>query len=104
MTHCNLSQFFLKKHPTLKVEIGCHTDSRGRDTLNIMLSDFRAKYVREYLIYEKGINSNRLIYKGYGEGLPIVSERDILKAKTEKEKEKLYRINRRTDLKVIEVK
>ena len=94
---------FLKKNPTLKVEISCHTDSRGRDTLNIMLSDFRAKHVRDYLINEKGIAANRLTFKGYGESAPIISAKEILKAKTNRDKEKLYSINRRTELKVLEV-
>lgn len=93
---------FLKKNPTLKVEISCHTDSRGRDTLNIILSDFRAKHVRDYLINEKGIAANRLTFKGYGESAPIISAKEILKAKTSREKEKLYSINRRTELKVLE--
>ena len=95
---------FLKKYPTLKVEISCHTDSRGKDTLNLMLSDFRAKHVWDYLIKEKGIDSTRLNYKGYGETLLIVSDSEILKAKTKEEKEQLHKINRRTELKVIDVK
>jgi outer membrane protein OmpA-like peptidoglycan-associated protein len=95
---------FLKKYPILKIEISCHTDSRGKDTLNIMLSNFRAKYVMDYLIKEKGIDSNRLNYKGYGETRLIISDSEILKAKTKEEKEQLHKINRRTELKVIDVR
>lgn len=95
---------FLKKYPILKIEISCHTDSQGKDTLNIMLSNFRAKYVWDYLIKEKGIDSNRLNYKGYGETRLIISDSEILKTKTKEEKEQLHKINSRTELKVINVK
>ena len=95
---------FLKKYPTLKIEISCHTDGRGKDTLNIMLSNFRAKHIWDYLIKEKGIDSNRLTYKGYGEIRLIVSVSEILKVRTKEEKEKLHKINRRTELKVIDVR
>ena len=94
---------FLKKYPALKVEISCHRDSRGKDTANIILTDFWAKSVRNYLIEEKGIDSTRLTYKGYGETLLIISDKELLKAKTNEQKDKIHRINRRTELKVLEV-
>ncbi len=95
---------FLKKYPTLKVEISSHTDSRGSTKGNLQLSKFRAEHVWDYLIKSKGIDSTRLHYKGYGATLLIIPDAEILKVKTREEKEKLHKINRRTELKVIDVK
>jgi len=95
---------FLKKHLTLKIEISCYTDSRGAVNGNLQLSKFRAENVWDYLIKGKGIDSTRLSYKGYGKSSLIISDNEILKAKTKEEKERLHKINRRTELKVIDVK
>lgn len=94
---------FLKRFPNLKVEIGCHTDSRGAADGNHRLSEFRAKHVLEVLVIDHGIEASRITCKGYGESTPIISDKEILKAKTDKGKSKLYAINRRTELKVLEV-
>ena len=49
------------------INIESHTDSRGRDDYNLILSDKRAKATRDYII-SKGIAPNRIINaKGYGE-------------------------------------
>lgn len=103
MDSLNIVAEFLKKHPSLKVEIGCHTDSRGDSNKNLQLSIFRAEKVREYLITAKGIDASRLTCKGYGETFNIISESEILKAKTKEDIEKLHRINRRTELKVLAI-
>lgn len=94
---------FLKKYPNLKVEIGCHTDTRGATQGNNLLSDFRAKHVLDVLVIHHNIDSTRVTCKGYGETLPIISEKEVLKVKSEKEQLKLHAINRRTELKVLEV-
>ncbi len=60
----------INKNPKIKVEISGHTDSKGSDEYNLKLSQSRAKSVVEYLI-NKGIDSKRLIAKGYGETQPI---------------------------------
>ncbi len=60
----------LEEHPTMKIEIGGHTDNRGAIEYNQRLSENRAKSVVKYLI-NRGINENRLKYKGYGELSPI---------------------------------
>ena len=44
-----------------------HTDSRGLDEYNMGLSKNRALAVKQYLIYNFGINSNRLTAVGRGE-------------------------------------
>ncbi len=62
---------FLKENPTIKVAIQGHTDDVGDDNQNLVLSDNRAKGVRDYLI-SLGINGSRLSAKGYGETQPKV--------------------------------
>ena len=57
---------YLKEHPEVVLEIGSHTDSREEDAYNLWLSNRRAKRTLEYII-GKGIASNRLTAKGYGE-------------------------------------
>ena len=60
----------LQDNPTLKVEISGHTDNTGNAKDNLTLSANRAKAIVDYLT-EKGIESNRLSYKGYGDTQPI---------------------------------
>ncbi len=61
----------LKDNPTIKVEIGGHTDSRGSKATNQRLSEARAASVRNYLINTHGISGDRLTAVGYGEDMPI---------------------------------
>jgi len=56
----------MRDNPTLEIELGSHTDSRGVDIYNIDLSQRRAKSAVEYLI-KRGIDRSRMIAKGYGE-------------------------------------
>ena len=56
----------LKKYPELSIEVGAHTDSRGLDQYNLILSNKRALSVRNYLI-NHGISTARVSFKGYGE-------------------------------------
>jgi outer membrane protein OmpA-like peptidoglycan-associated protein len=64
----------LRDFPTIQVEVQGHTDSRGNDDYNLRLSDARAQAVREYLV-SHGIDASRLTARGYGETLPIESNR-----------------------------
>lgn len=56
--------------PDVRVEIGGHTDSSGRDAYNLELSERRAAAVRDYLVAQ-GIEPARLTSRGYGETRPI---------------------------------
>lgn len=56
----------LNQIPTMKLDIRSHTDSRGSATYNEKLSERRAKSTINWLL-ERGIDSNRIIGKGYGE-------------------------------------
>ncbi|WP_028890687.1 OmpA family protein [Tenacibaculum sp. 47A_GOM-205m] len=57
----------LKNHPRMNIKIESHTDSRGSDSYNEVLSDKRAKSTRDY-IFSRGIATNRIESAiGYGE-------------------------------------
>ncbi|MDH3710167.1 MAG: OmpA family protein [Cyclobacteriaceae bacterium] len=72
ITELNAVVDFLKNNPTVKIEIGGHTDSKGSDQYNINLSDGRAGSVRGFLL-EHWIDSNRVISTGYGEAQPVAT-------------------------------
>lgn len=63
-------QHYLALHPTVKIKVIGHTDTIGNDAFNQNLSLKRAKEVGRYLI-RKGVESNRIIYEGYGSLKPI---------------------------------
>lgn len=94
---------FLTKHKNLIVELGCYTDTRGNADMNVKLSVHRVLSPWDYLVRELKVDSTQLKYKGYGSSNPIIPDTEIKKAKTQDAKEKLHRINRRTELKVISV-
>ena len=52
------------------VEIASHTDSRGSDEYNLVLSQKRADAVKHYL-EEKGVSTDQLTAVGYGESVPL---------------------------------
>lgn len=57
---------YLSDNPKLKIEIKQHTDSRGDDFINVMLSRRRAKSIRAFLV-NKGVSEKRISVKGIGE-------------------------------------
>lgn len=105
-------------NPNVTIELMSHTDSRDTEEYNLTLSQKRAQVVVQYLI-EKGIESQRLEAKGYGESTPkvvdsiIASQNPFLKAgttlseqyinslATDEQKEIAHQINRRTEFKVM---
>ncbi len=80
----------LNDNPTVKIQIGGHTDNTGKPADNLTLSNNRAKSVVTYLV-SKGIVATRLSSKGFGETQPVAEN------KTEDGKA----MNRRTEMKVI---
>lgn len=85
----------LNKYPAMTIEIGAHTDSKGRDSYNQKLSEARAESVVKYLV-DKGIAPERLTAKGYGETQPVApNEVDGKDNPAGREK------NRRTEFKVL---
>ncbi|EDM81507.1 OmpA domain protein [Plesiocystis pacifica SIR-1] len=64
----------LNTNPDITIEIGGHTDSKGSSRSNQRLSENRVKSVREYLV-DKGIDGSRITFKGYGEDVPVDTNR-----------------------------
>lgn len=81
----------MQQNPTIKIEIGSHTDSDGSDAYNEKLSQSRAQSVVDYLT-QKGIPETRLVAKGYGEKVPVAAN------DTPENKQ----LNRRSELKILE--
>jgi peptidoglycan-associated lipoprotein len=107
----------LKLNPTVAIELMSHTDCRGNDADNVVLSQKRAQSVVDYLI-SKGIQQGRLTAKGYGKDIPKTVDNKVLKLhpflkkgqelacqfierlKKEEEREICHQLNRRTEFKV----
>ena len=60
----------LSQNPTMLLEISGHTDNVGSLATNNRISQERAKSVVEHLV-RKGIEGNRLTYRGYGPTQPV---------------------------------
>ncbi|MEW7280175.1 OmpA family protein [Aquimarina sp. 2201CG1-2-11] len=61
---------YMKEYPSIKIEIGSHTDSKGSDYYNMKLSKKRATATANYII-SKGIDPSRVKSRGYGETVLI---------------------------------
>jgi outer membrane protein OmpA-like peptidoglycan-associated protein len=105
------------------LQLNSHTDSRGNDKYNQVLSENRAKACYKYLVEEKGIDPRRIVPVGRGESIsqlltdvatsaPVLDAtgkqivlkeayiNSFMKTNT-KEFERLHQLNRRTDAKVL---
>ncbi len=82
---------FLKRHPSLKIEVGGHTNLRPGDRFATELSANRARSVMRYLT-DNGVPADRVTYKGYGKSRPRVQA-----ISTEAD-----RANQRVEVKVLE--
>lgn len=80
----------MQENPTLKIEIGGHTDNTGTPEYNLGLSDRRAASVTDYLS-SHGISAERMTAHGYGLTQPVATN----------ETEEGRATNRRTELKII---
>jgi len=87
----------LQDNPAIiQIELSSHTDSRGLDDANMLLSENRAKAAVDYIV-SKGIARSRMVAKGYGEtrlinGCDNNTECD----------DSLHQQNRRTEFKVLD--
>ncbi|MCA1741898.1 MAG: OmpA family protein [Bacteroidales bacterium] len=108
----------LNDNPNVTIELMSHTDSRDTEEYNMDLSQKRAQSVVNYLI-GKGIASDRLTARGYGETSPKVvdavimqdapflrseatlNEQYINTLASEEQKEIAHQINRRTEFRVL---
>lgn len=87
-----------KDNPHMSFELGAHTDSRGGDTYNLVLSDARAQSAVNYLI-QQGVDPDRISAKGFGETSLTNKCTNGVKC-TEEE----HQANRRTEFRVTGVK
>ncbi len=108
----------LNENPGLVIELASHTDSRGSDEVNDLLSQRRAQSVVDYLI-QRGIHPARLQAKGYGKRVPrkltrtvirdgftfqkdiTLTEAFINRLPSEANREAAHALNRRTEFRVI---
>jgi outer membrane protein OmpA-like peptidoglycan-associated protein len=77
-------------NPTLVVEIGGHTNLLIEENMADNLSTERARAVYKYLT-EKGIESNRLVIKGYGKSKPLIKDNTNA----------AHKINQRVEIKIL---
>lgn len=89
---------FLLKNDNIKVELSSHTDSRGSDAANQKLSQARAQSCVDYLL-TKGIKSQNIVAKGYGESKLVNRCKNNVKCSDEE-----HQANRRTEIKILSVK
>tara|TARA_B100000959_G_scaffold78905_1_gene83717 strand:+ start:2648 stop:4738 length:2091 start_codon:yes stop_codon:yes gene_type:complete len=104
----------LNENPNITIELRSHTDYRGTDLQNKILSQKRADACINYLI-ANGIDIERLTAKGMGESEPYVIDYkdgklklgDVLtkdyidKLRRRKNREQAHQYNRRTTFKVV---
>ena len=88
----------LSDNPEIKIELSSHTDSIASNSYNLQLSQRRAESTVNYLI-RKGISSDRLVAKGYGEDRPIA--RNTNPDGTDNPDGRAR--NRRTEFKILEI-
>lgn len=86
---------FLKDNPGLKFELGSHTDSRGSDDYNLVLSEKRAKSAVDYMVSNCGVAPESITSKGYGE-TQLINKCDDGVVCSEYE----HQLNRRTEVKI----
>ncbi|MCL2436284.1 MAG: OmpA family protein, partial [Lentimicrobiaceae bacterium] len=70
--------YVLVQNPNLVVELRSHTDSRGSEERNDLLSQNRAQSCVNFLVNEMKIDAERIAPKGYGKSRPRKLEKDIL--------------------------
>ena len=86
---------YMNQAPHLILELSSHTDSRSSDAFNLELSQRRAQTCVDYIVAQ-GVESSRILAKGFGETRPLNHCIDGVPC-TEAE----HQQNRRTEFKVI---
>jgi peptidoglycan-associated lipoprotein len=57
----------LQEYPGMVLELSSHTDSRGKNDANQLLSENRARACYKYLVEQKGVDPRRILPVGKGE-------------------------------------
>ncbi len=87
----------MKVYPNLKIDIRSHTDSRGPESYNLVLSEKRANATKEWLV-QSGIENFRITAKGYGDTMPVNSCTKNVKCSDAQ-----YQENRRSEFIVVDL-
>jgi len=87
----------MNRYPSMEIELGAHTDSRGENDYNLKLSLKRAESAKSFLLRE-GIKSHRIQVFGYGEAYPRNHCIDNQECSEEE-----HSFNRRTEVKVTKI-
>jgi outer membrane protein OmpA-like peptidoglycan-associated protein len=87
----------MEKFPSLEIELGAHTDSRGEKDYNLELSLKRADSAKQFLT-NRGIDPNRIKSFGYGEAKIRNKCKDGVPCS-----EAEHQYNRRTEVKVLKI-
>ncbi|MEL7222004.1 MAG: OmpA family protein, partial [Bacteroidota bacterium] len=87
----------MNSYPSMQIELGAHTDSRGTDEYNLDLSLRRADSAKEFLL-QRGVAENRIRAVGYGERqLRNHCQNEVNCSEEE------HLLNRRTEVKVLNI-
>ncbi|MDM1405540.1 OmpA family protein [Myroides marinus] len=87
----------MKAYPSIRLEVGAHTDSRGNESYNLKLSQRRVDSTIHWII-SHGIEPERLTGKAYGEQQLLNKCSDGVSCSKDK-----HRLNRRSEFSVIEL-
>jgi peptidoglycan-associated lipoprotein len=87
----------MEDNPSMTIELGSHTDSRGSPAYNSALSQKRAQAVVDYLT-DKGVAKNRIKSKGYGESK--ILNKCVEGAECSEDD---HQLNRRTEFKILKI-
>lgn len=107
----------LEDNPNIIIELGSHSDYRGSESINREISQKRAQAVVDFLIL-KGVDSRRLVPKGYGSDVPKKADRKVtyqydfiregtvlnrqyIESLPANKQEIAHQLNRRTEFKVL---
>lgn len=88
----------MNKYAKLRIKLGSHTDSRGSEESNRILSTNRAKSSAEYIIKKGKFDPRRIEFEGYGESRPVNKCVDGVKCTNPE-----YQLNRRTEMEILSV-
>ena len=84
----------LERYPSIQLKISSHTDNRGTDAYNQILSEKRAQSTRSYLALEGYVHARRLQFQGYGESKPKANCQENCT-------EEQHQLNRRSEFEII---
>lgn len=87
----------MQRYPSMSIELGAYTDSRGESDFNMQLSLRRAESARDFII-QRGVDPNRITAFGYGESNLRNHCDDGIECSEEE-----HSFNRRTEIKVTKI-